>query len=638
MNAHLEDLNDHAPMYHLGLLLVTQDVMGVQGVLERNPHALVEFNEFLQKQKRSLSRPELMMWAKKINLGGPDQLLNELVGAEAYEISDLGVLVLGSRFSYYSPRSPQQEKLLQLLLQYGWPDNKQTRQRALNTIYHHKNDPAALIMGKSFAGDFCAEEQKVLYSMFLHADSDRQTVLSQLVSYGVFRPNEGAVAGVFISKGDLSGAQKILSASGLSLQKVLFNVDVKCPNDPLCSYLNGLIRLNNRLDEKSTQRLLNDFDWLKKNGANFEGGPSLNEFGCQPLNEYSNPLYLVARLAGGVPQAKYFTPLAECLIAHGASAQKEGAQGALQLIEQGNPGDGLVLLSKHGWNVKNSSSDLLCTLSQSSRYNWAQHELVVEKLVQLGLSYEDSPIKSRIENHPIALACVQNRSKWATFLIKKGVNPRWSATNESYLGFTIVHLLAEASPTLENLRVIEAVLATDGGRAQINTKAEAPRKKGLTALMLASNQLNLPAMAALLKNGADPNLQDEYGQSALHHVGKRFSASIEGKSKQAVELLIEANINVHLKNKKGQTAAQMMTARAPLGSLMELLAHAPLDVAGSEPEAREAAKKLAQRGGDAVSKVEQLVLTALSLNAEATLGDERKEDSMPTVKPRRSRL
>lgn len=57
---------------------------------------------------------------------------------------------------------------------------------------------------------------------------------------------------------------------------------------------------------------------------------------------------------------------------------------------------------------------------------------------------------------------------------------------------------------------------------------------------------NIPAVKALLDLGADPNIQDSDGNTALHHACNYEHESI-------VELLLEKSCSIDIKNNKEQT-------------------------------------------------------------------------------------
>jgi hypothetical protein len=74
-------------------------------------------------------------------------------------------------------------------------------------------------------------------------------------------------------------------------------------------------------------------------------------------------------------------------------------------------------------------------------------------------------------------------------------------------------------------------------------------KDGETALMKAVQGGKNVAVAALITRGADVNVQDALGNSALHHLGK----NLNNKISKVLETLVSARANLELKNKSGET-------------------------------------------------------------------------------------
>lgn len=57
----------------------------------------------------------------------------------------------------------------------------------------------------------------------------------------------------------------------------------------------------------------------------------------------------------------------------------------------------------------------------------------------------------------------------------------------------------------------------------------------------------------LLENGADPNIQDDALQSALHHACMRAKSSLVADTEESIKLLIKHNCDVNLKDVHGFT-------------------------------------------------------------------------------------
>ena len=82
---------------------------------------------------------------------------------------------------------------------------------------------------------------------------------------------------------------------------------------------------------------------------------------------------------------------------------------------------------------------------------------------------------------------------------------------------------------------------------------------GKTALHYACYEESLKNISLLLEKGANPNIQDDYGNTPLHYV-------IYTKKEELVKPFLQVNIDLTVKNKKGQTALDIAE-----GKVLELL-------------------------------------------------------------------
>lgn len=96
--------------------------------------------------------------------------------------------------------------------------------------------------------------------------------------------------------------------------------------------------------------------------------------------------------------------------------------------------------------------------------------------------------------------------------------------------------------------------------------------EGITALMSAGSDHLKEIVELLLKAGANPNLQDEYGETALTWTIKNTESTpdAEIKKKEIITLLLDAGADPNLKNKRGKTAL-MLAALEGYKEIMELL-------------------------------------------------------------------
>ena len=71
--------------------------------------------------------------------------------------------------------------------------------------------------------------------------------------------------------------------------------------------------------------------------------------------------------------------------------------------------------------------------------------------------------------------------------------------------------------------------------------------KGITPLILATRNKNNDVVSLLIEVGADLNVQDDFGWSALHHAA-------DTENVEAAQMLLAAEINPYLKTRRGYTA------------------------------------------------------------------------------------
>lgn len=215
-------------------------------------------------------------------------------------------------------------------------------------------------------------------------------------------------------------------------------------------------------------------------------------------------------------------------------------------------------------------------------------------------------------DHPLACALSHRAIAYADHALTAGVSPAWRS---SLTGETLWHLLAEQE-TKAALGLSQKLAKNPAAVALLNlplfSSANAPDGflPGPTPLHLACVSLNLGQARILLGLGANPNLQDQFGQSALHSAGRKFGAKALKKTAPLIELLMSHGADPSLLNSSGLTAAQAMAKRAPLDGLVILLRSRPQDLASGDKASSEAQKAIALRGGKAHSIIDQAVLLA----------------------------
>ena len=172
-------------------------------------------------------------------------------------------------------------------------------------------------------------------------------------------------------------------------------------------------------------------------------------------------------------------------------------------------------------------------------------------------------------------AAINNRSEIVSLLIEEGADVN-QQENES--GFSALHYASglnaseiigillenEADPNLRarngstplhsaaRYAFIQSTRALIDGGAVV----DAPDNEGLTPLMLfikTGNAYGVPRyFPLLLHNGADPNRQDNDGNSALHHAAL-------AENSEAIPDLLKYGASLNLKNNNGQTPLDLAT-------------------------------------------------------------------------------
>lgn len=137
---------------------------------------------------------------------------------------------------------------------------------------------------------------------------------------------------------------------------------------------------------------------------------------------------------------------------------------------------------------------------------------------------------------PLEVAIVSHRPDSVDLLLDLGADPNYVFRDGEPIG-----LLAAGNRNVDVLRV----LMRHG--MNVNTRAI---KNGTTALMVAIRLQDASTIRFLLENGADPNIQDIYGETATMKV---VCSSAPGAPKW-VELLLSKGADRTIKDKAGHTA------------------------------------------------------------------------------------
>ncbi|MGK5593756.1 MAG: ankyrin repeat domain-containing protein, partial [Parachlamydiaceae bacterium] len=166
-------------------------------------------------------------------------------------------------------------------------------------------------------------------------------------------------------------------------------------------------------------------------------------------------------------------------------------------------------------------------------------------------------------------ARIPNNQKNIRLLLKYGADPNGSHP---------VIFSAISSKSLANLRTL-----IKGGADPNST-----RKKGQTALHLATKSGERDLMELLIQHGADINYADKDGQTALH-------VATDFRERDLMKLLIQHGADINSADKKGQTALHL-AADSYKRDLMELLIQHGADINYADKKGRTALDIAAQHG------------------------------------------
>lgn len=442
-----------------------------------------------------------------------------------------------------------------------------------------------------------------------HAEGPEElAALERLVELGALKDDDGFVGFTdFMAHHQFKSAQ-LLATLGFSPRAQVVN---RRFNSAGMSAVASYARLVNEFNAHSPQleaaaieQVKGDLNFLAKLGApfTFEGDGSQDPL----LDPFASSVY------NRTNSVKLSTALYEELLRHGANPNQSGlwlANEAQRAGCWGEPDRHFVDFAlASGADPTLNPGRLFSGLSFSFRREPLSYELL-ELFQGLGANLKSIPQSCRDDEHPIACGIV--RSRWPSLdlaerFLNEGLRADW-INSES--GETLLHLMAGFA-TKPEIAFTRRLLADPSVKALVNHQTHAANGQGgESALMFAAGALNAEQIKTLLQAGANPNLQDAQGRSCLHHAGRKYGAKAQKKCASIIALLIEGGADPALVNKKGLTAGQAMAARAPLEGLAALLELRPDDLGGASPQALEAQKKLMARGGQAVSMVENVLLS-----------------------------
>jgi len=188
-------------------------------------------------------------------------------------------------------------------------------------------------------------------------------------------------------------------------------------------------------------------------------------------------------------------------------------------------------------------------------------------------------------NEKMIKAVLHGDLKVVKYLLNKGVNPNLKdkygqtilmvASDEKHLE-VVKALLEKADPNIQNEDGWTALmLASEWGNLEIvrellkkkyGVKLDITNKKGQTALMLLSADGYYEVVKYFLERGADPNIQDENGMSAIK------LAISKKHPKVLIELLNIVSVTPEVKDKDVETDLMWASRRGYLKDVRDLLA------------------------------------------------------------------
>lgn len=224
----------------------------------------------------------------------------------------------------------------------------------------------------------------------------------------------------------------------------------------------------------------------------------------------------------------------------------------------------------------------------------------------------------------------------ANILLKGGANPHHKITanipaNANIQGKTALHLAADADYPAIIKSLVDAGAFIDEPdkagwspldesvywgspetiQALIDNGADIEhRSGGCTPLMRAANQARVESMKVLLNAGADKEaLGDTKGTPLIYAVTRR----LHQKNLQAIQILVDAGVNVNQRDKKGFTALDKAVSNDDLLAVQALLT-AGAKVQIGDHSALEQLNPVGRRH----HQIQQALLTAKALQAEQT--------------------
>lgn len=212
------------------------------------------------------------------------------------------------------------------------------------------------------------------------------------------------------------------------------------------------------------------------------------------------------------------------------------------------PSDGTIsLLTKLAYKNAPEATELL--LKAGARPNdpsevpplFIAIEYCYEDVIALLIKYGADVNKSLPESGQTPLMTARNceLGVWK-LLLKNGANPNTLVNNRNTFLMNTVSLNANRSDKYDMAKVLKTL-------AEYNTNLDLQNGLGITALMLAADKTDISSIEGLLAHGANPNIQDKKGETAL------FKAIRRGVT-EPVAFLIRAGTDLSITNIDGDSA------------------------------------------------------------------------------------
>ena len=172
----------------------------------------------------------------------------------------------------------------------------------------------------------------------------------------------------------------------------------------------------------------------------------------------------------------------------------------------------------------------------------------IESLLALGFSIDR---RDDAGLTPLMMAAKNDKLQAVKYLLKQGADPSLQNNN----GWNVLHCASQGG----NPEVIELMLSHV-------TSIDSITKDGFTLLMIAAVTDKLQAVKCLLKQGADPSLQDNNGWNLLHFASR-------GGNPEVIELMLSLVPSIDSVTNEGVTPLMIAAAHDKLQAAKYLLKH-----------------------------------------------------------------